>query len=68
MLYASLVAWTEKICLQCRRAGFDPWVGKIPWRRAWKLAPVFLSGELCGQRSLVGDTVHSVIKGWTQLK
>ena len=21
------------ICLQCERPGFDPWVGKIPWRR-----------------------------------
>ena len=23
----------ERICLQSRRPGFDPWVGKIPWRR-----------------------------------
>jgi len=23
------------ICLQCRRPGFDPWVGKIHWRREW---------------------------------
>ena len=22
--------------LQCRRHGFDPWVGKIPWRRIWQ--------------------------------
>ena len=22
-----------RICLQCRRSGFDSWVGKIPWRR-----------------------------------
>ena len=21
-----------RICLQCRRPGFDPWVKKIPWR------------------------------------
>ena len=21
--------------MQCRRPGFDPWVEKIPWRRAW---------------------------------
>ena len=27
------------------RPGFDPWVGKIPWRRAWPLIPVFLPGE-----------------------
>ena len=23
------------ICLQCRRPGFSPWVGKISWRRKW---------------------------------
>ena len=28
--------------------------GKIPWRRAWQLPPVFMLGEFCGQRSLVG--------------
>ena len=33
------------ICLQCRRPGFDPWVGKIPWRRAWQPTPVFLLEE-----------------------
>ena len=39
---------------QCRRRGFDPWVGKIPWRRAWQPTPVFLPGESHGQRSLAG--------------
>jgi len=33
---------------------FSPWVGKIPWRRAWQPTPVFLPGESHGQRSLVG--------------
>ena len=33
---------------------FDPWVGKIPWRRAWQPTPVFLPGKFHGQRSLVG--------------
>jgi len=37
---------------QCRRCGFDPWVGKI-WRRKWQLIPVFLPGKFHGQRSLV---------------
>ena len=32
----------------------DPWVGKIPWRRAGQSTPVFLPGESHGQRSLVG--------------
>ena len=34
------------------RHSFDPWVGKIPWRRAWHPTPVFLAGESHGQRSL----------------
>ena len=33
---------------------FDPWVGKVPWRRQWKPTPTFLPGESHGQRSLVG--------------
>ena len=37
----------EPAC-QCRRSkrhGFDSWVGKIPWRRAWQPTPIFLPGE-----------------------
>ena len=34
--------------------GFDPWVGKIPWRRAWQPTPVFLHRKSHGQKSLVG--------------
>ena len=40
--------------LQCGRPGFDPWVGKIPRRRAWQPTPVFLPGESHGQSSLEG--------------
>ena len=29
---------------RCRRCGFSPWAGKIPWRRKWKPTPVFLPG------------------------
>ena len=35
-------------------AGFDPWVGKIPWRRAWHPTAVFLPGKSHRQRSLEG--------------
>ena len=35
------------------RLGFDPWVGKIPWRRAWRPTPIFLPGESHGQKGLV---------------
>ena len=41
-------------CRRCRRHRFDPWVGKIPWRRKWQPTPVFLPGKFPGQRSLVG--------------
>ena len=37
----------EPIC-QCKRhkrCGLNPWVGKIPWRRAWQPTPVFLPEE-----------------------
>ena len=44
----------ERIHLQSRRSGFDPWAWKIPWRREWQPTPVFLPGESHGQRSLVG--------------
>ena len=37
-----------------RRCGFDPWVGKTPWRRTWQPTPVFLPRESHGQRSLAG--------------
>ena len=36
---------------RCKTCSFDPWVWKIPWRRAWQPAPVFLPGESYGQRS-----------------
>ena len=37
-----------------QETGFDPWVGKIPWKRAWQPTQAFLSGESHRQRSLVG--------------
>ena len=43
-----------RICLQCRRPKFDPWVRKIPWSRKWQPPLVLLPGESHGQRSLVG--------------
>ena len=49
--------WTSPVAQQFRShrtPRFDPLVGKIPWRRAWQPASVFLPGESHGQRSLVG--------------
>ena len=55
LLTASLEAQVVKTRLQCRRPEFDPWVGKIPWRRKCLPTPVFLPGEFQVQRSLGGS-------------
>ena len=63
---------------RCRRCGFVPWVGKMPWSRKWQPTPVFLPGKLHGERTLAGHSpwghqesdateharIHSV---WTHL-
>ena len=51
----------------CRRPGFDPWVGKIPWRRKWQPTPVLLPGKSHGRRSLEQATLHGVAKSRTRL-
>ena len=50
------VSGKEPACQSRRhkRLGFNPWVRKIPWRRAWQPTPVFLPGQCHGQRSLAG--------------
>ena len=50
------------------RRGFHPWVGKIPWRRAWQPTAVFLPGESQRQRSLVGysPSGHRVEHDWSR--
>ena len=44
----------SRLSLQCRRPGLGPWVRKISWRRKWQSPPVFLPGEVHGQKSLGG--------------
>ena len=44
-------AWQHK---RHKRCGFDPRVGKMPWRRKWQPTPAFMPGESHGQRSLEG--------------
>ena len=44
----------KRICLQCGSPGFDPWVGKILWRRERLPTPVFWPGEFHGLYSLWG--------------
>ena len=47
---------SQESAYQCRRHRFDPWVGKIPWRREWLPTPGFLPGEFHEQRSLAGHS------------
>ena len=59
--WASLVAQLVKNPPAMWRPGFDPWVGKIPWRRESLPTPIFWPGEFhdC--------IVHGVTKSWTRL-
>ena len=55
-------------CRRHKRYRFDPWVGKIPWRREWQPTPVFLPGESHRQRSLVGySPPDRVGRDWSNL-
>ena len=51
---ASLAAQRVKNLPAMQETGFDPWVGKIPWRRKWQPTPVLWPGEFHGQRPLMG--------------
>ena len=44
---------------QCRRHRFDPWLGKIPWRRKWQPTPAFLPGKST-DRGACQSTVHGL--------
>jgi len=48
-------------CRRCKKCRFNPWVRKIPWRRAWQPTPIFMFGESHGQRESPGAGVHSVL-------
>ena len=58
-------AQPSRLHLQYRRARFDPWDEKIPWRRKWQPTPVFLPGNPMGRRACWA-TVHGVAKSRTQ--
>ena len=52
-------------CRKCKRLGFDPWVGKIPWRRAWQPMRVYLPRKSHGQKSLAGYIPWGLIESNT---
>ena len=60
--HLGLLWWLSwRICLQCGRPGFNPWVGKTPWRRdSYTL-------QYSGLENFMDCIVHGVAKSWAQL-
>ena len=57
-------------CRRHRKCRFNPWVRKIPWRRAWQPTPVFLAGGFHGQRNLMRYSpwgLQRIRHDWTDL-
>ena len=54
---ASLGAQWQRICPECRKLRFNPWVGKIPRMQKWQPTLVLLPGKSPGQRSLMSNRV-----------
>ena len=50
----ALVVKNPRVNAGDMRHEFNPWVGKIPQRKAWQPTPVLLPRESHGQRSLAG--------------
>ena len=50
------------------RCTFDPWVGKIPWRRAWATHSSILAWRILMDRGAWQATVHRVTQSWILLK
>ena len=65
MSYFEITWWLswERICLQCR-SRFDPWVGKILWKRSWQPTPVSCLENPHGQRRLVGCSPWESQRVW----
>ena len=61
------LSW-ERICLQCGRPGFNPWVGKIPWRRETLPTSVFWPIEFHGLYSPRGQKESDKTLTFTDLK
>ena len=60
--WASLVAQLVKNPPAIGRPGFDPWVGKIPWRRERLPTPIFWPGEFHGLYSPWGRKESDTIE------
>ena len=63
LFWDSLVAQQLRICLQCRRHGFNPWVGNIFWRRKWQ--PLWCS---CLENSMNRGAWRATVHGVTRVR
>ena len=57
----------KEFACQCRKLGFDSWIGRFPQRRECQHTPGVLPGKSHGQRSLVGQGPCGCKKSRTQL-
>ena len=56
---------SEESTCNARDLGFDPWVGKLPWRKAWQPTPVFFAWRIPMDRGIWWATVHGVTNSGT---
>ena len=69
--------WASQVALEVKnppakagdimRGGFNTWVGKIPWRRAWQPTPIFLSEKIPWTEEPGGLQSRRVTKSRTRL-
>ena len=62
-----LICFESLVCWRYKTRRFDPWVGKIPWRRSWQSTPVFLPGNPM-DRGARWPIVYRIAKSQTLLK
>ena len=54
-------------CRKHKRCGFDPWLGKMPWRRGWQPLSSILAWRIPQTEELAGYSPQ-VAKTWTRMK
>ena len=60
MEVTSLVAQMVKHLPTMQETRFNPWIGKIPWRRKWQPTLVLLPGKSHGQKSKELNTTEQL--------
>ena len=59
--------YADDTILTYKRHGFNPWVGKIPWKRTWQATPYSCLGNPI-ERGAWQAIIHTAAQSWTQLK